>query len=285
MPCGVILHGTYTSEVRNMKNTEIIYKASGSPEVPNIESVEEVNCLICGKKIKEGVLSKNVLSGNFTNWGDCFDRTSDHICKECAFCMKERTIRVNSFISDSEKLYLLKKNDIEEYLFNLEKYVEGEFVIGLTQSFKKHNSFRCRVNTNPKCFYIREEDREYLFNILELEPVYKLLNEAYLQFSKEELLTGQYKFISIEQFGLEQFEKYETVFKKYRGSPQFDIMVYLMNSEKRNEYVQAKMKAEKEERARLKALEKEKKKLEKQKKKEPNKDIDIEEIKGQMSLF
>lgn len=249
-----------------MYNTEILYKASNSPDVENLEEYEG-KCLICGKQIKEGVPSKKVLSGSFTNWGECSDRSSDHVCKECAFCVKTRDIRISSFISDSKKLHLLKKNDIEEYIFNLEKYVEGEFVVGLTQSFKKHNSFRCRVNNNPKCFYIREEDREYLFNVKELAPVYKLLNEAYLQFSKEELQTGQYKLISIEQFGLKKFEEYESVFKKYRGSPQFDIMIYLMNSEKRNEYIQAKVKAEKEEKARLKALEKEQKKKDKLKNK------------------
>uniref|UniRef100_UPI0035A10FB3 hypothetical protein n=1 Tax=Clostridium sp. TaxID=1506 RepID=UPI0035A10FB3 len=48
--------------------------------------------------------------------------------------------------------------------------------------------------------------------------------------------------------------------KQYRGSAQFDLLIYMMNSEKRNEYVKAKQKAQKEEKARLKAIEKENKK-------------------------
>lgn len=242
-----------------MYNTEIIYKALQEPSVEGLEDIN-CNCMICGKYIERGIGYKKVISGNFTNWGDCKDRTSQYICRECATSIKAREVRVNSFIADTNNLYLLKKNDIENYLFDMDKYVDGEFVVGITQSFKKHNSFRCKVNSNPKRFYIREEDREYVFDAAKLKRVYEHLNETYLQFSKEELRTGNYKIISIEQFGLEKFAEYEDLFKQYRGSPQFDLMIYMMNSEKRNEYIKAKQKEQKEEKIRLKALEKQNKK-------------------------
>lgn len=144
---------------------------------------------------------------------------------------------------------------------HLGKYVTGEFVVGITQSFKKHNSFRCKVNSDPRRFFIREEDREYIFDTNELKRVYEYLNDAYLQFSKDELQTGNYKMISIEQFGLEKFAIYEDLFKQYRGSAQFDLLIYMMNSEKRNEYIKSKQKAQKEKKAKLKAIEKENKKV------------------------
>lgn len=245
-----------------MRNTEILFKPDdiGIIEKDLMEFKENENCLICGKDIKEGVLSKKVLSGNFTNWSNCNSLDSNYICKECAYCLKNADYRKNNIVADKENIYLLKKNDLEEYLFNLDKYVKDEFIVCITQSFKKHNSFRAKVNNDTKCFYIREEDREYLFNAKEIKEVYKKLNEAYLQFSKEEMLTGDYKLISLEQFGIEKFEEYENVFKKYRGSAQFDLLIYILNSERRNEYIKEKMKREKEEKARLKALEKENKK-------------------------
>lgn len=140
---------------------------------------------------------------------------------------------------------MLKKNDLEHYLFNLDKYIKGEFIVCITQSFKKHNVIRAKVNTNPNSFYIRQEDDEYLFNATELKDVYKKLNEAYLYFSKEELETGNYKIISIEQFGLEKFIEYEDILSKYRGSSQFSILVYILNSEKRNEIIKERLKKEK----------------------------------------
>jgi len=244
-----------------MTNTEILYNAGGCEHVDTVKV--EGYCKICGKQITEGVKEKEVLSGNFTNFSDCKRIDSNYVCKECAWAMKNADLRKNNFVADSKHLYLLKKNDLEEYLFNLEKYVEGDFVVGITTSFKKHNSFRCKVNSNPKRYYIRQEDKEYIFDAEKLKPVYEKLNEAYLQFSKEELQSGQYKMISIEQFGLEKFQEYEAIFKQYRGSAQFDLLIYMMNSEKRNEYMQAKIQAEKEEKARQKEIEKKKKEEEK----------------------
>lgn len=240
-------------------NTEILYSALGNPTVEGLENIS-CNCLICGKPIKQGLKAKKILSANFTNWGECKDKSSQYICKECTAVIKTREIRVNSFIADKNNLYLLKKNDIENYLFNLKKYITDEFVVGITQSFKKHNSFRCKVNSNPRRFYIRQEDREYIFDVNKLKKIYEYLNDAYLQFSKDELLTGNYKMISVEQFGLEKFAIYEDIFRQYRGSAQFDLLVYIMNSEKRNNYVKEKQKKQKEEKAKLKAYEKEKKK-------------------------
>lgn len=75
-----------------------------------------------------------------------------------------------------------------------------------------------------------------------MKQLYKILNEAYLQFTKDELLTGNYRMIGIEQYGLTNFEKLENILKKYRGSNQFNLLIYMLNSEKRNEYIKTKKK-------------------------------------------
>jgi len=244
-----------------MTNTEIIYKALGSPPVD--AEPYEGHCKICGKPITEGIKEKDVISGSFTNWSELKKIDSNHVCKACTYCIKDVQLRYNNFVATEFNIYLLKKNDLEEYLFNLEKYVASDFVFGVTTSFKKHNSFRCRVNSNPKQFYIRQEDKEYLFDVDKLKPVYEKLNIAYLQFNKDELLTGNYGMLGIEQFGLEKFQEYEAIFKQYRGSAQYELLIFAMNSEKRQEYMQAKIEAQKAEKARLKEIEKEKLKEEK----------------------
>lgn len=263
-----------------MTNTELIYMAMGAPHVET-ETINSGYCKICGKYITEGVKEKDVLSGNFTNWSEIKRIDSSYICRECTYVIKDAELRKNSFICDRYKLYLLKKNDLEEYLFNLDKYVKDEFIVGITLSFKKHNSFRCRVNSNTKQFYIRQEDKEYLFDVVKLKPLYEKLNEAYLQFSKDELQTGQYNILGIEQFGLEKFREYESLFKLYRWTAQFDLLIYMMNSERRNEYIEAKKKAQAEEKARQREIEKEKKKGEK---KLCQKDTQSQEIISGMQL-
>lgn len=226
-----------------MRNTEIIYTASGKPRIETIKVAGR--CKICGAEITEGVRERDAISGNFSNFGECKARDSVYVCGACVFCIKDEKLRWNNFVSDAKHLYLLKKNDLEEYLFNLVKYVEGEFVIGITTSFKKHNSFRCKVNSEPNQFWIRQEDAEYIFDTVRLKSIYALLNEAYLQFSKDEMLKGQYKMISIEQYGLDKFRQLEDILKPHRGTAQFGLLVYMLNSEKRQEYMQSKIAAQK----------------------------------------
>ncbi|MGO0987461.1 hypothetical protein ACTPEW_16125 [Clostridioides difficile] len=231
--------------MNNVRNSEIIYKAVGSPDIECTKNINE-RCFVCGSNINEGLSVKDIISPKFTNFDICKNKDSNYVCKECSFCMKEAKLRRSSFIACESKLIYLKKNDLEKYLFNLDEFITIPFIIGITRSFKKHNFFRCRVNYDLKTFYIREEDKEYLFNINEMKPLYKKLNEAYLQFSKEELETGIYNTYEIEKFGLEKFNEYENIFKKFRGTHQFSLLLHIMNSEKRNKYIKEKLKLKKE---------------------------------------
>jgi len=223
----------------NITNTELLYNAIKVSPLGG-EKDHKGYCKVCGKSIIQGIPERKVLSANFTNYDECKYRKSTYICIECASVMKEADLRRNNFIADKDKIYLFKKNDLEKHLFNLSEYVSGEFVVGITRSFKKHNSFRCKVNNNPNKYYIREEDKEYIFDVIVLKKVYNMLNEAYLSFSKDELLTGIYKSLSVDQFGLEKFKEYENTFRQYRGMVQFDLLVYMMNSEKRNEIIKGR---------------------------------------------
>lgn len=247
-----------------MNNTQILAKHCKAVEVNELEETD--NCFLCGCEITKGIPVKKVISSNFTNFEFCKNINGKYCCKDCAATIKNADLRKNSFVADKDNLYLLKKNYIENYLFDLDKYVKDEFVVGITVSFKKHNSFRCRVNQDTSKYYIRQEDKEFLFDAKEMKYLYDKLNDAYLQFSKDEILSGNYSTIAIEQFGLEKFIEYENLFKKYRKTYQFELLVYILNSERRNEYIKQKQQAQKEEKARLKALEKERKKKEKQNK-------------------
>lgn len=241
-----------------MNNTQILAKHCKTVEVNELEEAD--NCFLCGCEITKGIPVKKVISSNFTNFEFCKNINGKYCCKDCAATIKNADLRKNSFVADKDNLYLLKKNDIENYLFDLDKYVKDEFVVGITVSFKKHNSFRCRVNQDTSKYYIRQEDKEFLFDAKEMKYLYDKLNDAYLQFLKDEILSGNYSTIAIEQFGLEKFIEYENLFKKYRKTYQFELLVYILNSERRNEYIKQKQQAQKEEKARLKALEKERKK-------------------------
>lgn len=258
-----------------MNTTEIIYSALQKSNIGlsdlELENVE-TKCMMCGKYIEEGIKYKKVVSGNFTDYDVFANIQGTHICKECAACVKLRELRVNNIIADENNLYLLKKNDLEEYLFNIDKYVSGDFVIGITRSFKKHNSYRCKVNNNTNVFIIREEDKEYVFDRTKMKELHDIIQDMYLYFQKDEILTGQYSITRIQEYGLEKFKKHESIIKQHRGTHQFDLLLYILNSEARNEIVKERIEKQKEEKERQKQLEKEQKKREEEK------------IKGQLKL-
>ncbi len=259
-----------------MTNTEIIYNAlkKADIELPQLELEKiDTNCMMCGKEITEGARRNKVVSGNFTDYDTFQNLSGTHICKECGTCVKTRDLRTHNLLADKNHIYLFKKKDLEKYLFNIEKYVKSDFVIGITRSFKKHNSFRCSVNYNTKRFYIREEDKEYLFDIDLAQEIYKELWEMYLYFTKDEILTGEYSINRIQEFGLEEFAKYEAILKQHRGTHQFDLLVYMLDSEERNKIVDERIKKQKEDREKQKKKEKE---LEEKK---------ATEIEGQISLI
>lgn len=253
-----------------MTNTEIIYKAAKSSGVKLVElELEkiETNCMLCGKRISKGTKYRKVVSSNFTDYDEFQYREGSHICRECGSCIKTRELRTHNILADKDNIYLFKKKELEEMIMNIDKYVEGEFVIAFTRSFKKHNSYRTTVNTDTDLFFIREEDKEYLFDRKQAVEIYKILNEMYLYFTKDELSTGHYSMANIQEFGVDKFSEYEKEIKIHRNTHQLEFLIYMLDSEKRNEIVQERIKEQKEEKARLKKLEKEKLKAEKEKNK------------------
>lgn len=242
-----------------MTNTEIIYSgllASGiSIQVIELEEVKS-NCLVCGKPISKGTTYKKIVSSNFTDWDICKNKSGTHICKECSTVIKTKELRTNNFLATKDNLYLLKKNDLEEYLFNIDKYVSGDFVIGITRSFKKHNSYRCKVNNNTNVFIIREEDKEYVFDRANMKVLYDIIWDMYLYFTKDEIQTGQYQISKIQEYGLKRFKKHEEIIKRHRNTHQFDLLLYILNSEKRNKIVEERIKKHKEEKKKQKQAQK-----------------------------
>ena len=215
-----------------MTNTEILSKHLADFDTSNLKITHNF-CKICGNK-KNVIKEKEVISSNFTNYDLCKYKESLYICLDCAACIKDVELRRNNFVCDKYNLYLFKKNDIEKYVFNMNKYIKNDFIIGITYTFKKHNSFKCIVNSDIEKFYIQNEDDSILFDVKKAKNIYDILEDAYLYFTKDELLTGQYKSTSIYQYGLAAFDFFEKEIKK---TNLFKFLIYILNSEKRNEKV------------------------------------------------
>jgi len=208
-----------------MYPTELIYQAAGSPAV----KIEPTNsfCAVCGKEISEGVPTKKVVSSSFTDWNILVDMTASHICKACTWCIKEPKMRRSQYIATEHELIYFKRDDIEKYLFNPP---EPPFVFFITSSYKKHGSFRARMNDSQKLFYIQFEDRQILFSPNKYRNLFELMKKMYLVFNKtQEIGKGDYIQKRVFEYGLKQWQQDEAILKQYRGSQVFELLLYALN--------------------------------------------------------
>lgn len=208
-----------------MKATELIHKAAGSPSVEVVPA--DGICAVCGKSIAEGVPIKKVMSNSFTDWNTLADMTASHVCAACKWCIKEPKMRRSQYIATKDELIFFKRDDIEKYLFDPP---EPPFVFFVTSSYKKHGSFRARVNESQKLFYVQFEDRQILFSPNKYCDLFELMKKMYLVFNKvQEIGKGHYIQKRVFEYGLEQWQNDEAILKQHRGSQVFGLLLYALN--------------------------------------------------------
>lgn len=211
-----------------MINTHLISKHIG---LLKCEEAEKKKCKICASETTHYLPQKKVLSEKFNDYDICKCILSDVVCIECASCIKDASLRRSCFYADEENIVFFKKNDIENLVFNLP--VKIPFVFCFTESFKKHNSFKAVVNYSTKKYYIQAENDRFLFDVDKMKKLYEIIKQAYFEdlLSKDEILTGNYTTL----VDVQKLIDYDAEFKLHRGNKYFDFLVYMLNSEIKNE--------------------------------------------------
>jgi len=213
--CGVII----------MNPTELIYKGAGSPLVTTVPA--DGICAICGKKISDGVPIKKVVSDSFMDWNTIADTTASYVCAACTFCIKEPKTRRSQYLATESDLIWFKREDIEKHLFNPP---DVPFVLFITASYKKHGSFKARVNNSSKLYYVQYEDRQILFSPNKYRDLFGLMKRMYMVFNKtQEIGKGDYIQKRVFEYGLQKWQNDETILKQYRGSQVFELLLYALN--------------------------------------------------------
>lgn len=208
-----------------MNATELIYHAACSPDI-EVESIGGV-CAVCGKTITEGVPIKKVVSSSFTDWNFLADISASHVCAACTWCIKEPKMRRSQYIATENRLVYFKREIIEHWLFFPP---HPPFVFFMTSSYKKHGSFRAKVNGSRDLFYIQFEDRQILFSPNKYKELFELMKRMYATFNKtQEIGTGNYIQKRVMEYGIEKWREDEAVLKRYRGSQVFELLLYALN--------------------------------------------------------
>lgn len=169
---------------------------------------------------------QDTVSGTFTNWDLLTDRAASHVCAACNECIKDATLRHINFIATEQGVTFFKRDEIEKYLFNPPA---PPFVFCVTESMKKHNSFKARVNSSQKLFYVQKEDEQILFSPGKYRDIFEAMKQLYVVFSKTAIATGEYQMNFITKYGLNNFQRDEGIIKRERGTQQFELLLYAMN--------------------------------------------------------
>jgi len=208
-----------------MNATELIYYAACSPAI-DTEPADGI-CAVCGRGISEGVPIKKVVSSSFTDWNFLADMTASHVCAACTWCIKEPKMRRSQYIATENELIFFKREDIEAYLFDPP---EPPFVFFVTSSYKKHGSFRARVNDSRHLFYIQFEDRQILFSPNKYRELFNTMKRVYTVFNKmKEIAKGDYIQKRVRDYGIQKWRKDEEILKQHRGSQVFELLLYALN--------------------------------------------------------
>jgi len=210
--------------------THLIYQALGEPHIET-EPCKGI-CAFCGSKIQEGVKLENTVSDAFTNYDLLTDRTASHVCVACNACVREPKLRRMNFIaigdsdeSDAHIIYF-KRDEIERYLF---QPLPTPFIFAVTESYKKHMSFRARVNYSNKLYYVQKEDTQILFSPTKYKDIFEAMSRLYRNFSKNAIATGCYQQNFIKKYSIQKFIQDEAIIKNERGSMQFNLLLLAMN--------------------------------------------------------
>lgn len=222
---------------------EFIYQVSGANNEHTLEDVE-CNCALCKKKITQGIKTKKITSGNFTNHDVV---SGNYLCEACANIMKSELstrLRRSSFIAFKDKIIYFKQADIASWIF---KDKETPFVIGITFSYKKHNAFRCIINYSNDDFFIRQEEKLIKIEKEIAKKLFKAMMRLYLTyFTKDNIKSGKYNIALINKYGVEKFNELEQILSQHRKTDMFDLLVEALPSKLKQEYSKKIKKYEKE---------------------------------------
>ena len=186
-------------------------------------------CAVCGKAISEGVPIKKVVSSAFMDWNALADMTTaSHVCAACTWCIREPKLRRSQWIATKKQLMFFKRDEIGDWLFDPPNH--PPFIFSCTASYKKHGSFRARVNNSRTLFYVQFEDRQILFSPNRYRELFELMEKMYAVFNKtREIGKGDYIQKRVGEYGLKEWQRDDAILKQYRGSQVFELLLYALN--------------------------------------------------------
>ena len=222
--------------------SELIFSALGKPEVSGLKREKKKDiCCVCG--VYQGDIQKKDAFGSvYTNF-DRLQGSSDTVCDCCYVMLKERRLRISSWIVTENKLYCYKREELEHVIF---LDIETPFCCYITTSFKKLGQVKVKLNCSSQAFFIQFEETPVWFVPESVKDVYKIMKKQYsilpgedgketpkTYFTKQEIRSGDYSYKRIIEYGIEELREDNVELSKFRGGSVFELLLYVLNKGER----------------------------------------------------
>jgi len=222
-----------------MHATHLVYEAVGRPLVENETTVPEgTRCKLCGITITNGVPDKEVFGISFNN-RDIFRYNSRYLCPACAHAA-ERTYRSTSFFASRDEFRPFKNEAMWRALLNPPT---PPFTVCVTESYKKHNLIRAKINYDISRYMIQFEEKTVVFERDKAVMMMRIASEMYFNgFSRVEIQNGCQNYKKIMEYGIEAYHEFDKHLAKWRGDDLLEVIILGLSKNKRECYQMAKKK-------------------------------------------
>lgn len=217
-------------------------------------------CAFSGQKITEGILLKDAIGDNFTDF-EYLKFNSEYSCLDFLLCTMSvipqseenkrkneekgihkkvlNSLRNYSFICTENNLTFLKREDVLDTILNIPSI---PFVLCVSYSFKKHISFKSQIQYSAKNFTVYTDKGKVNINIEDIKLLLPIIQNWYsilpdkintstqpTFFSKEDILNGTNNLKKIEVYGIEKYYNENSIIQKYRNTMFLDLLVHILN--------------------------------------------------------
>jgi CRISPR type IV-associated protein Csf1 len=216
-----------------MTNTQMIVSAITKKQ--RIET--EKTCCLCGgnKIISEWTKSKEVFSGNFTDYNYLKNKQSDILCDFCTFALSDKSmdspkgkkcgLRLYSFLVENNDFTIINYDEKAYYLF--EHAFNIPFILAFSSTGQKHISYKSVINYSSDIFTVSTDFMNIIFDRALWFQIYEIANNFYQnKCTKDELLN-----CSIPPW---KFNKYDINFvdyqklKRVQNTEQYKLIVSIL---------------------------------------------------------
>lgn len=225
-----------------MSVTQLVYKELlGMPVFTADKIGENEKCWLCGGDTEnQGWRLKDVVTSAFTDGSLAKSPTSGTICYSCTALMKKEAWELacekhghspyfpvkdgkkpclsnwmfSSHVFSKDGWLRPERSEIADVLLNPPK---PPFVITLAEVGKKHVIFKSQVSHSIDDYFVNIDEQTIQVNRQIFTNLLDIVERAYVHFSKDSILTGEYNQKAIMQAGLGVWREFESQLKVYRS--------------------------------------------------------------------